>query len=316
MTNWSVVCTVKSTEIYLTRFIEHYAKLGAYEIFIYFDDPARTDHCRDTAAHKVVITICDSAYWGEKVVKNENIESRQILNFLDAKSKTKSDWLLHVDVDELLFARAQVSKVLSKLPDTTFSVLVKPLEAVWENPPHTHNVFDTPWFRRALSYRKLDVIERVFAPEIASLTRNGLFGHLRGKSFTNTHHDIARAGIHFCKPKNKALDCNVNTKHLDLLHFEAMTYEDWKQRALARMSGQIVALRMSDSRKIQMALIASTYKTQGDQGLLELYNAMNVFNPSQLRDARRLGFVVERRLNAIPTGLWQRMKDRFISSTY
>jgi len=68
---------------------------------------------------------------------------------------------------------------------------------------------------------------------------------------------------------------------------------------------------MSGQRKAQIALIASTFNTQGDAGLTQLYNEMYVFNADRLRKARRSGYVVERHIGIPSKGLWQKIRQRF-----
>lgn len=303
--SWTVVCTVKSDRFFVTHFIRHYLRLGASEIILYFDDPANAAFSRVAARGKVKVFLCDANHWKRiGIARPTAVEGRQFLNFMDATSKTASNWALHVDIDELLHSRRNVGSLLDDLPANTFSLLVRPLEAVWERSPNKVEVFATPWFKRRLHRKRLSLMQDLFGQELGALTRHGLWGHQVGKSFVNLRHKILVPGLHKSTPVDSSLQCDVETDHLDLLHFEAMRYQDWKNRAIDRVTGRIEAAKMSSIRANQMALIQSTFDTGGDTELNKLYNVMNVFSGKRLTKARRLGFVVERNLTTPPQKIW------------
>lgn len=303
--SWAVVCTVKSYRFFVTTFIRHYLALGADEIFLYFDDPSRAGYSKIAARGRVKSKKCNDQYWSAKGQKPQYIEERQIDNYRDAANKTKSDWLLHVDIDEFIYARRPVSDVLDDFPENTFSVLVKPLEAIWEDLPSGANVFTTPWFKNSHSPNSEPSALGIFGEKLAKISRCGYWGHTIGKSFVSMKFDINVFDIHNCTPSDEALIQNAESGFFDLLHFEACRYSDWKYRAISRVNGTSTASRMSLKRRRQMELINRTVLTKGNRGLLKLYKKMNLISRVDLDKSLHSGFIVERRPKLTTPKYWR-----------
>src|SRR5215471_650887 len=99
---WSAVATVRTRSEYVDTFIRHYLEYGAFQVILFFDDP---DVSFLPQNPRVVGVICDEKYWrrtGKSRPDGANI--RQLANLDYAISLSETEWLLHVDGDELVIS--------------------------------------------------------------------------------------------------------------------------------------------------------------------------------------------------------------------
>jgi hypothetical protein len=267
------------------RFIEHYAAAGASEIFLFFDDPTMADHRPHPRVHRI---LCDEAHWqGDRPL---NIERRQRINHRIARGRNSSPWLLHVDVDEFLLSEGSVGHVLAGVPSDVFSVQAPVREAVYDSLPTQETLLATPYFKNPAKGESR-LVERVFGPELAVYAEGGLWGHVAGKSFLRKGRRIGRYSLHRPIPADPALTANHDTGKLSLLHFEALTFEMFREKVVRRSDGTSPAIRLSAREEARRAHMWNVYSRQGDDGLLELYKRFHVLERKELQDCMSAGFV-------------------------
>ena len=291
---WSVVATVRARNEYVDWFIRHYLEHGAYQIILFFDD-SNVSFSRETT--RVVGVICDEQYWKSigKIRPNE-VENRQLANLDYAISLTQTEWLLHVDVDELVTSTIEIGEILGQQSEDVFSIVAPPMEAVYESSPSAANAFETRWFKRPLREDEDWSILSILYGELSTLTMRGLFGHVVGKAFIRARYQIKTPSLHLPKPCDPNLRSAVVAPCVELLHFDSLTFADWKEKWMRRFNGEVLAIKMSERRRRQMEMIGRTYERAGDAGLVEFYKKMYVLDPDKLATARSAGFLVERNL--------------------
>jgi len=301
---WSAVATVRTRSEYVDAFIRHYLGCGAFQVILFFDDP---DVSFLPQSPRVVGVICDEQYWNSigKLRPNE-VENRQLANLDYAISITETEWLLHVDADELVISSSEIDEVLRRQPEDVFSVVATPIEAVYESSPNIADAFETRWFKRPLREDEDTSVLSILYGELSMLTMRGLFGHVVGKAFTRARCKIKTPSLHLPQPCDPNLRSAVAAPSVELLHFDSLTFADWKEKWMRRFSGEVVAIKMSERRRRQMEMIGSTHERAGDAGLLELYQKMYVLDPDRLAAARSAGFLVER-THGMVVGPWKRM---------
>lgn len=294
---WSVVCTARAPEHIINSFIKHYASLNPDKIYIFFDDAQFASYDQHIAPGKVIPFICDDSYWATvpKIpptknpgVRPDGVEIRQHTNMLYAREIMSSDWLLHVDSDELVRTKRTVASVLSELPEHVFSVCLKNYEAVYTKEVEIGGEFDTPYFKRYLPNR--EVLAKYYAPELINFSRGGFWGVETGKSFVRKSPVVFKMSVHRPVPFDTSLISNIKTNDLELLHFEGQSYDLFKEKSFLR-SRKKVATLMPDRFSHRLEKIEQVYAAHGDAGLRRLYNDFYVMSERKIEAAISDGFV-------------------------
>ncbi len=284
---WSVISTIRAPLPQIEQFVHHYVSLGAERLYLFFDDLESFRHY-----DQVDSGIVEPAYDDPTDASGEAIglSPRQMANFEKARGRAGTRWLLHVDGDEFIFARRRVSQVLQEFDNSTYSVVLRPMEAVYRQEPKSEEILTNPWFRRRVNDEQL--LESIYG-ELAPLTKSGLFGHIVGKCFVRTELPIKRHSVHSPRPEEQGMKVGVETADLDLLHFDAMTFDDWRAKFALRLGGK-VSVSMSQLRQRQLELIRQAYDADDRSMLRALYNRMHVFAEDRFNPALAAGFIVER----------------------
>lgn len=297
--SWSVASTIRAPRHQVDTFIKHYLNLGADKVYVFFDDPNFSDYDKGLFGSKVESAICDDNYWSSlpylapvpKVKERpDTVEIRQHLNMLSARNKMDSEWLLHVDVDELVYARKDVSSVLSEFSSSVFSVVLRTLEAVYDRVPSDDEDFRTYYFRRFS--RNESILSKFFDPEIKSVSWGGYWGVTIGKTFVRKEPEIKRMSVHRPVPLDANLFENIETDYLDMLHFEGQSYPSFKEKSLLRINKDVAKL-MNARFKKRLAIIKKYYDEKGEGGLLDIYKKFYVISGKKLDEAISLGFVTK-----------------------
>ncbi len=297
--SWSVAATIRSRPEYVADFTRSYLALGASELFIFFDDPAHGNATEKVDDARVISFVCDDGYWRSLgQTRPERLNDRQLANLRHARSRTNSGWLLNVDLDERVYTETGINEVLGGQPADVLSVSLPPAEALYDDLPTIETAFRTPWFKRVLAEREalatgVGAILFAMHGDLARLTRHGLFGHVKGKYFVRTGLPRVVLRLHAVAVSDGSKIVGATVPGLELLHFDSLTYEDWKEKWLLRISGA-VSCNMSETRLGQFSLIEAAAKAQSEDGLRALYRSMYVPAGEALRAAVSAGVVVMR----------------------
>ncbi|MBH3363692.1 MULTISPECIES: glycosyltransferase family 2 protein [Pseudomonas] len=297
---WSVACTIRAPQHITDAFLRHYASLNPEKIYLFFDDASMSDYDSSIAPGRVITFICDDHYWKnvpkiaptkQPGVRPTGVEIRQHTNMLYAREIMSTDWLLHVDSDEILYAKKDVRSVLSKFPENVFSVCLKNYEAVYPRVIGVGEEFHTQYFKRY--FPEKGILSKYYDEELISFSRGGFWGVETGKSFVRKGPEIFKMSVHRPIPLNPNLIANAKTNDLELLHFEGQSYELFKEKCLRR-SRKKVATLMPDRFTKRLEKIESIISTDGERGLKELYKSFYVMDEDTLSSAISDGFVEEK----------------------
>jgi len=303
---WSVACTIRAPEHVTNAFLRHYESLNPDRIYLFFDDPEFAAFDNTIAAGKIICFTCDDEYWKNvpKIFPTKNpgtrpagIEIRQHTNMLYAREIMSSSWLLHVDSDELLFAKKEVGSVLASYPDNVFSICLKNYEAVYTREVNPGDEFSTNFFKTY--YPDRDTLLNYYSDDIVDFSRGGFWGVETGKSFVRKGHDIFKMSVHRPVPNDTNLIANAKTYDLELLHFEGQSFELFKEKCYLR-SKKNVALLMPDRFSKRLKKIEDTINQQGDKGLRDLYEKFYIMNRKQIESALSDGFIEEKNWSSSP----------------
>lgn len=296
---WSVVSTIRAPKHQVDRFIEHYLALGAENVYVFFDDPKVAEFSEIFHGGRFKPVVCDEAYWANvprfKPYQNtkgrpDTIEIRQHVNMLFARSIMSSDWLLHVDADEYVYARKPVADVLAEYPKNVFSVVLRTLEAVYDHVPGLGDELATPYFRRFL--QNDSVLSKFYPDDVRAVSWGGFWGVTIGKTFVRKEYEISRMSVHRPVPVDANLVENVDTDYLEMLHFEGQSFELFREKCRLRLEDNVAKL-INKRFKQRLMLIKDYFDRDGEAGLLDIYKKFYVIEGEKLEMAKNLGFVVE-----------------------
>jgi len=289
-TTWDVVVTVKAPEPYIAEFIERYRRLGASTIHIFYDDPALSF---SFGGADLIETICGTEYWNG--LRLRAVEKRQIHNATLAARASKSDWILHCDIDEHLHSDRQVSQVLAEVPETCGCYTARPVEAIFTQRPTTlTDIFSTPYFKSTrANWKASSAFWSTVYGDLISLSLAGFWGHRIGKSFIRCSrlNELASMPIHMPMGPSYQKMAPIKSKEIVLCHYDALLPDDWIRKHTDRVTGKVKAVWAGDHRNKQSRLVADAFAQGGLAGALELYDKMFVIDPASLDAGAKIGVV-------------------------
>ncbi|NDW53929.1 glycosyltransferase family 2 protein [Aliiroseovarius sp. PrR006] len=223
--SWSVVSTVREPLPLVLAFACHHLSLGAQTVHLFFDDPDDPAAPILAAIPGVEVTLCDAAHWNAfELGKRPAWQTRrQTLNANLVAQRQQTDWLLHADADEFLWAPDGIEADLSRA-DTWLHI--PNLERVWTAPESAifDGVFRAPGLPRW-------VREQAYGASEAYL-QSGLSGHASGKTMARLSQQKF-IGIHAVKEKfHGKASPGKTTAQTRILHFDGMTARHWLLKSL------------------------------------------------------------------------------------
>lgn len=241
--SWSLVSTMLGAPEALLPCIAHHLQSDAEHLYIYLDAPdpiidaALADHPR------CIVTVCDAAYWADSPGgRPAGVVPRQKANLENARRRSTSHWLVHVDSDEFLVTEEAQSRLvlgqqLADVPPDHDWVRILPMERVVVADQNPQTIFDGV-FRSQTPDAAL--IEAAYGPGAAFLHR-GLSGHVRGKigfrretEFEVRLHDLvvptpAQRPRRKLQSSAKLVPC-TELPNVRLLHFEGWSPLHWASK--------------------------------------------------------------------------------------
>jgi len=183
MASWSTVTTAKENPDQLRAFVAWHLGAGAQNIVIFFDDP--DDPSAQIFAHMPQVTTirCTQNHWNSfNVPRPSGIRKRQILNTKIAYETAQTDWLVHIDIDELIYPDTPVSQILHTTPQHHIALRLRPMERLFRaqdlGQPYTE------YFRHMDGKDAPEWLPKIYRhPEQMP---HGFFGHTGGKIFVRT----------------------------------------------------------------------------------------------------------------------------------
>ncbi|SPF77273.1 hypothetical protein ALP8811_02298 [Aliiroseovarius pelagivivens] len=235
--NWSVVSTVREPLSLVLAFACHHLSMGAKTVHLFFDDP--TDPAAEVmkSIPGVDVTLCDSAHWTALGQPDRPAwqTRRQTLNANFIAQQQRTDWLLHVDADEFLWAPYGIERDLARAGAWLH---IPNLERAWIAPEA--GIFDGVFRASGLSTSS---IERIYGPARRYL-QSGLSGHTSGKAMARLS-DRKFIAIHAVKEEfGGEVSPGHTTANACILHFDGMTARHWLLKSL-RYAAQGKALLQS-----------------------------------------------------------------------
>lgn len=290
-----IAVTVRADFTIIDKFIKYHLSRGIDEILVFLDDPIFNKNIPDYSS-SVKFILCDKYYWenidisvnGYKVhSRPEAIEQRQFSNYLYAAEITQCDWLANIDIDELIYSPYCLNSILSLLPLYVFSIRMKSAEAIYDKTDPS-DIFDTEFFK--INSIKNNKISSKFYDK-SLLSNNGFWGHRLGKILARTTEVIKRISNHYIWPNNENLITDIEFDFLYLLHFEGMTKSYFIEKQIRRFSKEVIVQNLSAREFKRLNYFKKCYIEKNENGLIQLYNSMHLFQGDRLEMAIDTGFV-------------------------
>lgn len=219
---WGIVSTIKAPAKEILDFAAYHLEAGARRLFIYLDTPCPAARPFLKAHPKIRVFDCDEASWLQRRTggKPEKHQQRQTLNATRAYRRQSEDldWLIHIDVDEFLWADTPIAQILAQLPQTILNARTRPIEALAGDGTAFKGVATGP-DRKA-------TVGRIY-PQHGEYLKGGFLSHVQGKIFVRTGLPDLSLRIHNIFQGALENPGSQELPEVDLCHFHARTWEQW-----------------------------------------------------------------------------------------
>lgn len=279
MALFSVVAMMRESPEIVRRFVDYYRKLGATEVFVYFNGPPEDLPPIPGATR----TDCTPAFWDRySDVPLGSLEERMEVCYRDCKTRCTTEWMLIVDADEFVFSERSIAALLDTIPDEVDSIGVPTAEAVWGPGDDLDEPFGSTYFRTKWTPNHWRFLRRLIYGTISAQMRFGVLGHVVGKhlirtdreySQTNGHHS-SRNGRVITKPAALVSKDWVGTY---VAHFDAISLERWQRKWRWRLEKEIVAVGMSRTRLEQMQMVGDAMAAGRTRQLFRRFYGLSAF---------------------------------------
>lgn len=267
MIRWGICTTLRAPEDAVRGFIEHHLALGPARIWLHFDDPDDPAAAVAAAYPRVTAIRCGAGYWQKLVGRRPPTHQlRQMRNVGRVWAKTDLDFVLHIDVDELLLADRPVADCLADLDPERAILRVEPWEAL-HDPALPPGPFAARHFRRALAPGSA-----ALGP-FAAVLPTGMLSHTAGKCFFRTGVPGMVPNIHGARIAGERVPGGRFHPDLALLHFHAHDPAAWRAALPFRLT--------KGAYQFQPALQAHLAAADA-AGVAAFYDAVQVARPEYL----------------------------------
>ena len=221
---WAIVATVDEPPALVQAFVAWHLALGAAEVMLYFDRPDDPAAALFSHLDAVSVIRCDAAHWERLAGRRpDKHEIRQVRNATNAYRHMQSDWLLHADADEYLWADGSVAAALEQAGSGTDCLVVPVAERVFADDAPAETIFAGAFRRPARKGQETD----------GGLTLRGLTGHANGKAFTRRDRRV-EVSIHRARGLKRGDVPTEAAQGLELLHFDGLTPLNWVYKLLRK----------------------------------------------------------------------------------
>lgn len=297
MARFDVVALVLAPPEHIRVFCEHYLAQGAERIRLYLDADIPTP----PLSSAVEVTICDDTFWRAHGGRRPNsIDDRQTVLYAQAYQATGADWLLVVDVDELIHGEAVVPEVLASAPAGAASLIFPSAEAVYGPGDRLGEAYGQSLLRLPYGRPLSSLLPPLIYGSAGGAFTRGLLGHAMGKHAVRTGLPAILVDIHESKrdgvalPAARARDARGRT--VRLAHYDAIGIDHWRDKWDRRVqSGDTGAV--GRKRRGQLQTYAQRRAVNEEA---ELFRAFYALNTTQVLALRGIGRLIDNRTPVPP----------------
>ncbi len=293
---WSIVATVCEDLKVIQTFVAHHLILGADAITLYFDDPNDPAFEQVAALGRVTAIKCDDAHWnGNRPAAHQ---ARQKYNANHAYAAAKTDWIIHIDADELITSTVPVTKALAQHATETQTLRLIPAEALENRRDPDLGIFRMPLPANRRGNR---IGHEAYGAEYPLLNQ-GLLSHVAGKFFVRTGIKEMSLSIHGPRLGDTRQD-GTPQDDMVLLHLHGDNEDHWLSKVHTRMERGVYRAAFHDDRRRAAQLdgrgfnahLQHIYDADGTDGLRAFFRRVSTFDRAK-RKLRRPGLLIKQRL--------------------
>lgn len=261
MASFSVCILARETPDVLARIVNHYLRLGATRVRIFFDGEAKEAQIPEQDGLDFV--VCDLEFWNRHIGQPPSDLDHAIQTvFRVAHESAITDWQFFCDADEFLVSEQPISQILDRVHVSEVALRVMNVEAIWGPGDDPRNEFGCTYMRTPLN-RKQERILRLLLPRRQhDLYRKGFLGHADGKSFLRRGAIIEEFSSHHARRSDQAVgkwahDLGFGLEKTALLHFDAVSEVRWIEKWRRRVSNERPSVKMGAHRLAQFDAVSA-----------------------------------------------------------
>lgn len=270
-------------------FVAHHLEVGASEIFLFFDDPEDPAYDLVVDQPGVQAFRCDAAHWAALAPRRPPGHlRRQVLNVALARSRSRADWLGHIDIDEFIWSKGAFTDVLAAIVPEDPVLRLLPAERVFTHLPGPNEITAEGGFKLRMPDRLAGQLFGDFGP----LMSHGFQGHTIGKTFVRQGVKC-QLTIHRAKDAiGNRIDGPAEYRSARLLHFFPFGFAAWEEKFARRLKNPryLEGRRPEEQRKFRLFAEA---RDRGSDAVWELFLAMSYLDRRRLEKLRRRGYYFE-----------------------
>jgi len=295
MARFEVVAMALAPDRHIAVFVSHYRRRGAEQVRVYFDGHAEiAPRPAEVGLDDEELIVCDDAFWACRGGRPSSVEARQRVVYNDAYGQVIADWLLVVDIDELIFGDTDLKAVLDAAPTSRDLVIFPTVEAVWRAGDDLNNEYGARLARKAYGGPLWSELSHCLYPGAGAFFVRGLLGHHMGKYAVRRGRAGVAACIHEAKqdgaPLRAARACDPrNGRPVWLLHYDAIAVDAWRAKWDRRLAtGDTIEI--GRRRRRQQTVYAKARET-GDEHAL--FSRLYSLTGAQAWILKRLGLLLD-----------------------
>ena len=297
-TNWGLVSTIKAEADDVLNFAAYHIEAGAHRLFLYLDAPCPKAMPFLQAHPKIRVIVCDEAYWLQR--RNSYPEKHQIRQTLNAtrayrRQASDLDWLIHIDIDEFLWSKTPIHRILADLPQEVFCARARPIESLGSN----GTAFKAHMPRTP---RRSAIVQNLY-PKFGDYLKGGFLSHEQGKVFARTGADNVTFRIHNVFVNGASNPDQVELPPVDLCHLHSKNWDDWIAQYRYRLQKGSYRSELKPNRSRENGgttlheVLSMLEAEEGEAGLRSFYDEICADTPERRAQLKNHNLLKLRDLN-------------------
>ncbi len=287
---------VKTSPELAREFAAYHRNAGIDIVFLFIDDPRDVDVITAVSdIPGVEAILCDDKHWqrvGRSRPKTVQMRTRRNTEWLIATQSHRLEWLFMIDQDELLWSAKDLKQSLQEEANGFHEVKIPVLEAV----PDSLDAQDPFRNSRYFKVHRKDRYKwahRLHATSAFTRKTRYFRGHRKGKQALRLDGTVKEVRLHGASSYSSDYRETVSTR-IELLHFDAATFEQWKWKWRNR---QEFGRHGSRERRKQARVFDRIEGLDDETKMVETYQRLHMIRQREIPILRALGLLRKIHIN-------------------